>query len=95
MRHLPTRRDQPRILDLARGRGRAFAALAPAVLALAAWTPAQAQDLPENAQRQIRALLSEKASRNPAQAKMDSHLVHAAMALRGQPVSPDLPSLAR
>jgi len=47
-----------------------------------------AQDLPENAQREIRALLSEKALRNPAQVKMDSHLVHAAEILRGQPVNP-------
>jgi hypothetical protein len=64
-----------------------------AALALAALASAQAQDLPEITQRQIGALLSEKAARNPAQAKMDSHLVHAAQVLRGQPMSPDLPSL--
>jgi hypothetical protein len=62
-------------------------------LAFAALSVATAQDLPENTQRQIGALLAEKASRNPAQAKMDSHLVHAATILRGQPMNPDMPSL--
>src|ERR1035441_10387576 len=66
---------------------------APAALALAILASAQAQDMPANTERQIRALLAEKASRNPAQAKMDSHLVHAAQILRGQPVNPDLLSL--
>src|ERR1035438_4315883 len=67
---------------------------APAALAFAILASAQAQNLPDNTDRQVRALLAEKASRNPAQAKMDSHLVHAAQILRGQPMSPDLPSLA-
>ena len=63
--------------------------LFPAVLAMAALTTAQAQNMPANTETQIHALLAEKASRNPAQAKMDSHLVHAATILRGQAVSPD------
>jgi hypothetical protein len=53
--------------------------------------PLPAQTLTPNAQRQIAALLSEKESRNPAQQKMDSHLVHAAAILRGQPVHPNFP----
>jgi len=65
--------------------------LAVVALALAGPVSAQAQALPASAQRQIGALLSEKASRNPAQVKMDSHLVHAAQILRGQPVHPDFP----
>src|ERR1039458_4536477 len=69
-----------------------FAALIPAAMALAILGLAQAQELPGNTEQQIRALLSEKAARNPAQAKMDSHLVHAAQILRGQPVSPDFPT---
>jgi len=64
----------------------------PAIFLLALAALASAQDLPENAQRQIRALLSEKDSRNSAQVKMDSHLVHAAQILRGRPVSPDFPT---
>jgi uncharacterized protein (TIGR03437 family) len=51
-----------------------------------------AQPITENAQRQIAALLAEKASRNPAQQKMDSHLVHAAAILSGRPVHPDFPT---
>src|ERR1017187_2956872 len=66
--------------------------LFPAVLALAALATAQAQNMPANTETQIRALLAEKASRNPAQLKRDSHLVHAATILRGQPVSPDFPT---
>jgi uncharacterized protein (TIGR03437 family) len=50
------------------------------------------QQLTSNARRQIAALLAEKASRNPAQAKLDSHLVHAAAILRGQPVHRDFPA---
>jgi hypothetical protein len=69
-----------------------FAALIPAAMALAILGLAQAQELPGNTEQQIRALLSEKAARNPAQAKMDSHLVHAAQILRGQPVSADFPT---
>jgi hypothetical protein len=69
-----------------------FAALIPAAMALGMLGLAQAQELPGNTEQQIRALLSEKAARNPAQAKMDSHLVHAAQILRGQPVSPDFPT---
>jgi hypothetical protein len=61
-------------------------------LALAALASAQDRDLPENAQREIRALLAEKAARNPAQDKMDSHLVHAAEILSGRPVHPDFPA---
>ena len=51
----------------------------------------RAQQIAPSAQRQIAALLSEKASRTPAQRKMSAHLVHASKILRGQPVHPDLP----
>lgn len=67
--------------------------LAAAALGFAIAVPVNAQDLPDNTERQIRALLAEKSSRNPAQAKMDSHLVHAAMVLSGQPISPDMASV--
>ncbi len=50
------------------------------------------QQIGPNAQRQIAALLTEKANRTPAQQKMSSHLVHAAKILRGQPVHPDFPA---
>jgi subtilisin family serine protease len=63
-----------------------------APLILAATALAQTQGLPAVTERQILALLAEKAARNPAQMKMDSHLVHAAAILRGQPVSPDFPT---
>jgi hypothetical protein len=69
-----------------------FSVPIPAAIAFAFLASAQAQGLPDITQQQIRALLSEKAGRNPAQAKMDSHLVHAAQILRGQPVSPDFPT---
>jgi hypothetical protein len=52
---------------------------------------AVAQPIGPNAQRQIAALLAEKAARTPAQQKMDSHLVHAAKILRGEAVHPDFP----
>jgi uncharacterized protein (TIGR03437 family) len=60
-------------------------------LALALALPLCAQTLTPSAERQITALLSEKASRNAAQQKMDSHLVHAAAIVRGQAVHPDFP----
>jgi hypothetical protein len=49
------------------------------------------QQIAPSAQREIAALLSEKASRTPAQRKMSAHLVHASKIIRGQPVHPDLP----
>jgi hypothetical protein len=67
-------------------------ALVAAASALAGVAYGQAQTLPGNTEQQIRALLTEKASRNAAEVKMDSHLVHAAQILRGQPVSPDFPT---
>ncbi|HUP03768.1 MAG TPA: hypothetical protein VMU19_07255, partial [Bryobacteraceae bacterium] len=67
-------------------------AVAAALLAMSGAAFAQTQRLAENTQQQIGALLAEKASRTAAQAKMDSHLVHAAQILRGQPVSPDFPN---
>ncbi len=63
-----------------------------AASAFAAGAYGQAQRLPDNTRQQISALLAEKASRNAAQVKMDSHLVHAAQILRGLPVSPDFPT---
>ena len=60
-------------------------------VALALAMEARAQQIAPSAQRQIAALLNEKASRTPAQRKMSAHLVHASMILRGQPVHPDLP----
>ena len=50
------------------------------------------QQLTPGARRQIAALLAEKTSRTPAQAKLDSHLVHAAAILQGRPVHPDFPT---
>jgi hypothetical protein len=73
-------------------RARAFASLSAAAVGLALLPSARSQNLPGVTQQQIRALLSEKASRNPAQVKMDSHLVHAAQILRGHPVSPGFPT---
>ena len=64
--------------------------LLPSILLAALCLPAQ--ELTSNARRQIAALLAEKASRNPAQAKLDSHLVHAGAILRGQAVHPDFPA---
>src|ERR1035437_4956330 len=92
MRCLSSERYKPKIFAIVWRRGRAFTALAPVALALVMMSSAEAQNLSANAQQQIRALLSEKASRTPAQAKMDSHLVHAAQILSGQPVSPDFPT---
>jgi len=62
------------------------------VLTLLAALAAPAQDLAASARRQIAALLAEKSGRNPAQAKIDSHLVHAASILRGVPVHRDFPA---
>ena len=73
-------------------RVRTFASLSAATFGLALLSSAQSQNLPDITQQQIRALLSEKSSRNPAQVKMDSHLVHAAQILRGLPVSPGFPT---
>ena len=60
-------------------------------IALALAMELRAQQIAPSAQRQIAALLSEKASRTPAQRKMSAHLVHASKIIRGQPVHPDLP----
>ena len=92
MRPTLTDRYRPETFALLWRRGRTLATLAPVALALAAMASAEAQNLSANTQQQIRALLSEKASRTPAQVKMDSHLVHAAQILSGQPVSPDFPT---
>src|ERR1700733_6582117 len=51
-----------------------------------------AQEPTATALSQMAALLSEKAARNPAQQKIDSHLVHAAAILDGRPVHPDFPT---
>jgi uncharacterized protein (TIGR03437 family) len=60
-------------------------------LSLAATPSAQSQQIQPGALRQMAALLAEKESRNPVQRKMDSHLVHAAKILRGEPVHPGFP----
>ncbi len=65
-----------------------------AVLALAVAMEIRGQQIAPSAQRQIAALLSEKASRTPSQRKMSSHLVHAAKVLRGETMPPDFPSPA-
>src|ERR1700724_580803 len=64
------------------------------VLGLALAMGVRAQQIAPSAQRQIAALLSEKASRTPSQRKMSAHLVHAAKILRGQAMPPDFPSPA-
>lgn len=51
----------------------------------------QGQQIAPSAQRQIAALLTEKASRTPAQRKMSSDLVHAAKVFRREPLPPDFP----
>jgi hypothetical protein len=52
----------------------------------------QAQRIAPSAQRQIAALLSEKASRSPAERKMSASLVHAAKILRGEKIHPEFPN---
>ena len=52
----------------------------------------QGQRIAPSAQRQIAALLSEKASRSPAERKMSATLVHAAKVLRGEKIHPDFPN---
>ncbi|HUP03942.1 MAG TPA: hypothetical protein VMU19_08135, partial [Bryobacteraceae bacterium] len=74
------------------GKRRARLGMILAAVACAGSASAQTRNLPERTWSQVRALLSEKASRNAAQAKVDSHLVHAAAILRHQPVSPDFPA---
>jgi hypothetical protein len=71
-----------------------LAAFALCALSAALPLPAAAQEIAPSAQRQMSALLAEKASRSPAQAKIDSHLLHAAMAVSGQQLDPELPPLA-
>lgn len=61
------------------------------VFLVACSTLAFGRQIAPSAQRQIAALLAEKASRTPAQRKMNSHLVHAARVLRGETFSPDFP----
>ena len=72
-----------------------FSRLAPVfrliVLCAVAVLTATAQPIAASAQRQIAALLAEKSTRNPAQQKIDSHLIHAASIVQGRPVHPDLP----
>ena len=63
-----------------------------AALALIVAVEIRGQQIAPNAQRQIAALLSEKASRTPSQRKLSAHLVHAAKILRGQAVHPDFPT---
>jgi len=62
-----------------------------AVAAILLCTGVRAQELSANARRQIEALLSEKASRTPAQRKMGSNLVLASKVLRGEQIHPDFP----
>ena len=50
------------------------------------------QQIIPNAQRQILALLSEKASRTAGERKMSAHLVHAAKVLRGERSHADFPT---
>jgi hypothetical protein len=52
-----------------------------------------ADEISPNALNEIRALLDEKASWSPAQAKMDSQLIHAAKRQRGQPFAAGAPNL--
>jgi hypothetical protein len=52
----------------------------------------QGQRIAPSAQRQIAALLSEKASRSPAERKMSAILVHAAKILRGEKIHPEFPN---
>lgn len=51
------------------------------------------EGLSQSARNEIAALLQEKASRTPAQQKMDSQLVHAVKHSRGEPFAPGAPNL--
>ncbi|MGO8676282.1 MAG: LamG-like jellyroll fold domain-containing protein [Limisphaerales bacterium] len=51
------------------------------------------EDLGQGARGQIRALLDEKATRTPAQRKMESQLVHAVKGRRGEPFVAGVPNL--
>ena len=62
-----------------------------AALALAVAMEIRGQQIAPSAQRQIAALLAEKASRTPSQRKMSAHLVHAAKIVRGEAMPPDFP----
>jgi hypothetical protein len=55
--------------------------------------PQPDQPVAETALRQIRALLDEKESRSPAQQKLDSQLLYAVRASRGESAAPGVPSL--
>ena len=61
------------------------------LLALLFASSLAAQPLSQNAQAHIQTLLSEKSSRNTAQQKMDSHLVHAAAILAGHATRAQFP----
>ncbi|MBV9747141.1 MAG: S8 family serine peptidase, partial [Acidobacteriia bacterium] len=56
--------------------------------------PAFAQTLQPNAQREIEAILQEKANRTPAQQKLDSHIHLAGQLARGALTTATIPSLA-
>jgi hypothetical protein len=51
------------------------------------------EDMSQDARGQIRALLDEKATRTPAQRKMESQLIHAVKQHRGEPFVPGAPNL--
>ncbi|HKQ76534.1 MAG TPA: hypothetical protein VJ810_22760 [Blastocatellia bacterium] len=56
-------------------------------------TQGRAPRISDSALRQIRSLLDEKASRSPAQQKLDSQLLYAVKMLRGQEVAAGLRTL--
>src|SRR5436190_9971580 len=68
---------------------RAKAAVAVTLFVLAAaGLPAAEQELSLAVRQQITALLQEKATRTPAQLKLDSQLIYAMKMRRGEPVAP-------
>jgi hypothetical protein len=62
---------------------------------LGAGAPARAEELPERAAQQIRAFLTEKASRTPAQRKLATALLYASRESRGLAMVQGLPPLRR
>jgi hypothetical protein len=71
----------------------AFKLILPFWLALVFLIPTSAQDLSPEAQQQLRSLMEEKASRTPAQQKINSQILYAYKMQGGRSLTPELTSL--
>ena len=87
------RKSQDRGAAVARRRRWVVALLALALLAPCAWAEHSAGALSASAARQIQALQAEKASRTPAQQKIDSQLIYALRIRRGEALAAAVPTL--